>query len=146
MIDLISFNKVFKSTWVKKYLDPENHGKWKLFLDWELQLYGGPVIFQGNLNRHGLSKFINTTCRCLYYRNFTTLVRDKLRGECELYWPFSFITSMEQLSDTNRQQGLCITNRGAVKVSRTLQTFLETRIPFYLLMNFRNDTMLKQTF
>ena len=36
MIDLISFNKALKSTggrgWVKKYLDPENHGKWKFFL------------------------------------------------------------------------------------------------------------------
>ena len=47
--------------WVKKYLDPENHGKWKLFFDWQLQHYGGPVVFRGNLNRHDLSKFINTT-------------------------------------------------------------------------------------
>ena len=61
MIDLISFNKALKSTWVKKYLDPENHGKWKLFLDWQLQHYGSPVVFRGNLNRHDLSKFINTT-------------------------------------------------------------------------------------
>ena len=56
MIDLISFNKALKYL---KYLDPENHGKWKLFLDWQLQHYGGPVVFRGNLNRHDLSKFIN---------------------------------------------------------------------------------------
>ena len=31
MIDLIFFNKALKSTWVKKYLDPKNHGKWKFF-------------------------------------------------------------------------------------------------------------------
>ena len=61
MIDLISFNKALKSTWAKKYLDPENHGKWKLFLDWQLQQYGGPVVSRGNLNRHDLSKFINST-------------------------------------------------------------------------------------
>ena len=61
MIDLISFNKALKSTWVKKYLDPENHSKWKFFLDWQLQHYGGPVVFRGNLNRHDLSKFIITT-------------------------------------------------------------------------------------
>ena len=61
MIGLISFNKALKSTWVKKYLDPENHGKWKLFPDWQLQHYGGPVVFRGNLNRHDLSKFINST-------------------------------------------------------------------------------------
>ena len=61
MIDLISFNKALKSTWVKKYLDPENHGKWKPFLDWQLQHYGGPVVFRGNLNRRDVSKFINST-------------------------------------------------------------------------------------
>ena len=38
-----------------------------------------------------------------------------------------------------------IINRGAVKVSRTLQTFLKTRKPSYRVMNFRNDTMLRQT-
>ena len=32
MIDLISFNEALKSTCVKKYLDPENHGKWKHFI------------------------------------------------------------------------------------------------------------------
>ena len=31
-IDLISFNKALKSTWVKKYLDAENNGKWKFYL------------------------------------------------------------------------------------------------------------------
>ena len=31
------------------------------FFDWQLQSYGGPVVFRGNLNRHDLSKFINTT-------------------------------------------------------------------------------------
>ena len=29
MIDLISFNKAFKSTWLKKYLGLENHGNWE---------------------------------------------------------------------------------------------------------------------
>ena len=55
MIDLISFNKAPNSTWVKKYLDSENHGKWKYFFDWQLQYYGGPVVFKGNLNKHDLS-------------------------------------------------------------------------------------------
>ena len=31
------------------------------FFDWQLQHYGGPVVFRGNLNRYDLSKFINTT-------------------------------------------------------------------------------------
>ena len=55
MIDLISFNKALKSTWVKKYLDPENHGKWKYFFEWQLHQYGGPAIFRGNLNKQDIS-------------------------------------------------------------------------------------------
>ena len=57
MIDLESFNKALKSTWVKKYLDPENHGKWKYFFDSELQLFGGPAIFRGNLKQDDLTKY-----------------------------------------------------------------------------------------
>ena len=30
MMDIKSFNIVLKSTWVKTYLDNDNHGKWKL--------------------------------------------------------------------------------------------------------------------
>ena len=32
MIDIKSFNKALKSTWVKKYLDNNNHGKWNYSL------------------------------------------------------------------------------------------------------------------
>ena len=57
MIDLESINKALKSTWVKKYLDPENHGKWKYFFASELQLFGGPAIFRGNLKQDDLTKY-----------------------------------------------------------------------------------------
>ena len=127
---------------LKKYLDPENHGKRKLFLDWQLQHYGGPVVYRGNLYRYDLSKFVNTTDA------FTT----------EILQLWSEISYEANVNSTDHFLSLplwhnfliridpCITNRGAVKVSRTLQTFLKTRIPFYLLMNFRNDTTLKQIF
>ena len=36
MIDIISFNKSLKAVWVKKYLDNENYGHWKLFFDAKL--------------------------------------------------------------------------------------------------------------
>ena len=39
MIDLCSFNKSLKTTWVKKYLDTTNKGKWKLLFDMELKNY-----------------------------------------------------------------------------------------------------------
>ena len=54
MIDIKSFNKALKSAWVKKYLDKDNHGKWKLFLDFELQELGGADIFKSNLNTKDL--------------------------------------------------------------------------------------------
>ena len=57
MIDLESFNKALKSTWVKKYLDPENHGKWKYFFDSELQFFGGSAVFRGNLKQDDLPKY-----------------------------------------------------------------------------------------
>ena len=103
-IYFISFNKALKSTWVKKYLDPENHGKWKLFLDWQLQHYGGPVVFRGNLNRHDLSKFIITT------DVFTTEILQlwsEIRYEANVNSTDHFLSLPlwhNSLSDTNRQQ------------------------------------------
>ena len=51
MIDIKSFNKALKSTWVKKYLDNDNRGKWKLLFDSEIHDLGGDVILKGNLNK-----------------------------------------------------------------------------------------------
>ena len=36
MIDINSFRKGLKTTWVRKYIDDKNHRKWKLFFDLEL--------------------------------------------------------------------------------------------------------------
>ena len=58
MIDIKSFNKALKSTWVKKYLDQGNHSKWKLFFDSELHDFG-EVIFKGNLDKNDLAKFLH---------------------------------------------------------------------------------------
>ena len=33
MIDITSFNKALKYVWIKKHLDVNNEGKWKLFID-----------------------------------------------------------------------------------------------------------------
>ena len=51
MIDVQSFSKSLKATWIKKYLDDENHGKWKYFFDVELDRFGGTTVFTGNLNK-----------------------------------------------------------------------------------------------
>ena len=48
MIDLISFNKSLKTSWIQKYLDSTNNGKWKTFFDLALQNYGHGNVFTGN--------------------------------------------------------------------------------------------------
>ena len=61
MIDLCSFNKSLKTTWVKKYLDKTNHGKWKFLFDLELENYGRDLIFRGNLNVSDTKKEVRAT-------------------------------------------------------------------------------------
>ena len=45
MIDIASFNKSLKATWIKKYLDSGNRGKWKNFFNLALGKYGGSLFF-----------------------------------------------------------------------------------------------------
>ena len=59
MIDIKSFNKVLKSTWVRKYLDNDNHSKWKLPFDSQIHDLGRDVIFKGKLNKNDLAKFMH---------------------------------------------------------------------------------------
>ena len=49
MIDIQSFNKSLKMKWVQGYLNNVNQCKWKLFLDFHLQKYGGKLVFLSNL-------------------------------------------------------------------------------------------------
>ncbi|KAL9983207.1 hypothetical protein ACROYT_G005346 [Oculina patagonica] len=56
MIDLCSFNKSLKTTWVKKYLDTTNKGKWKLLFDMKLKNYGCENLFRCNLNVNDTKK------------------------------------------------------------------------------------------
>lgn len=44
VIDIASFNKSLKATWIQKYMDPENHSKWKRLFDSELERNGGKAI------------------------------------------------------------------------------------------------------
>ena len=61
MIDILSFNKSLKATWIKKYLDTENGGSWKLFFDAELQRYGGKLAILGNLNSKDMHSVIKVS-------------------------------------------------------------------------------------
>ena len=55
MIDIQSFNKSLKMKWAQGYLNHVNHGKWKLFLDFHLQKYGGKVVFLSKLKPQDVS-------------------------------------------------------------------------------------------
>ena len=51
LIDIQSFSKSLKATWIKKYLEEENQGKWKYFFDLELERHGGSIVLTSNLNK-----------------------------------------------------------------------------------------------
>ena len=75
MIDIASFNKSLKATWIQKYLDPESRSKWKRLFDSELERNGGEAIRKGNLNKKQL-KNIRPFCE----RNTCNLVRSFFPG------------------------------------------------------------------
>jgi len=49
MIDIASFNKSLKATWIKKYLDSKNHGKWKNVFNLAPEKYGGSTFFESGI-------------------------------------------------------------------------------------------------
>ena len=53
MIDVQSFNKSLKIKWLKGYLDGNNQGKWKFFVDIDnyLEQHGGKLAFLPYLKR-----------------------------------------------------------------------------------------------
>ena len=59
MLDIESFNKALKCSWIKTYLDDENKGKWKLFLDLELECFGGKMFFTYNLSKNDLLNHVH---------------------------------------------------------------------------------------
>ena len=70
MLDITSFNKALKSVWIRKYLDEDNKGKWKLFFDAELEKLGGPTVFRGNLDLNDTKKL----AKPLSERDFRNMV------------------------------------------------------------------------
>ena len=61
MIDIASFDKFLKITWIPKYLDPENHSKWKRLFDSKLVRSGGEAILKGNLNKKDIYRSLCKT-------------------------------------------------------------------------------------
>ncbi|KAL9978135.1 hypothetical protein ACROYT_G015622 [Oculina patagonica] len=51
MIDINKFNQSLKVSWIQKYLDPTNDGKWKFVFEDSLKKHGGRDIFTCNLHK-----------------------------------------------------------------------------------------------
>ena len=104
ILDIISFNKALKIVWIKKYLDENSKGKWKLFIDAELEPLGGPVVLN-NLNKadttkvaKGLSPFLKEVLEIWAELNYQLLIHflHKAYGIIhllELWTNLSFIKS-----------------------------------------------------
>ena len=59
MIDIQSFNKSLKTTWIKKYLDPNNRGKWKLSLKLNFNLTVDPFFSNATWKEEDLKSSFN---------------------------------------------------------------------------------------
>ena len=55
MLNLKSFSRSLKFTWIQKYLNDESHEKWKVFIDYYLKQLGGKLIFSCNLRKDDIS-------------------------------------------------------------------------------------------
>ena len=94
-----SFNKSRKTTWVKKYLDTTNHGKWKFLFDLELENYGLDLIFRGNLNVSDTKKEVRATDPflkeileyCMAEINFLDQVSSDIAFQEQVLWFNSLI-------------------------------------------------------
>ena len=67
MIDILSFNKSLKATWIKKYLDTENGGSWKLFLHVRKPSPSGIVYFHSCSPAGSLRKTLGLLRRTLLW-------------------------------------------------------------------------------
>ena len=117
MIDIKLFNKALKSSWITKYLDSENHGKWKFLFDLELQPFGGEEVFRGNLSKEDLSK---------HFKLSDTFISEILRIWTDIKYEAN-IYSIEQLKAQNLWQNfLYESETNPYTMNHGLQKELET--------------------
>ena len=92
MIDIQSFNKSLKMKWVQGYLNDNNHGKRKLFLDFHLQRCGGKLVFLSNLKPQDIRDLLNQDQTFLSYNAF--VAKYNIKTNCLEY--FKVIAALRQ--------------------------------------------------
>ena len=58
LTDIEAFLTSSKTSWVKRYLDKENKGKWKYLLDQRLTSVGQGLPFESNLDEKDVKSFL----------------------------------------------------------------------------------------
>ena len=85
MIDIIAFNKALKASWVGKYLDENNKGRWKALFDNALKELGKEYAFKSNLHKNDIldleikDKFVKEVLANwadINYRNSLSTIKD----------------------------------------------------------------------
>jgi len=59
LTDLKSFIQVIKANWIKRYLDEQNNGQWKVFIKNKLDKYGNKLIFDCEIDEKFIKKVSN---------------------------------------------------------------------------------------
>ena len=61
MLDIEKFLRSLKSSWVKRLLDENNNGKWKIFYKEKIKKVGGKIIFESNINEQDIKTLFPKT-------------------------------------------------------------------------------------
>ena len=135
MLDIISFNKALKAVWIKKYLDENIKGKWKLFIDVELEPLGGPTVLN-NLNKadttkvaKGLSPFLKEVLEIWAELNYQEKITSADSFLTQCLWHNSLIRIMDKpiFYKNWYQSGISRVNQ-FIKVEPMQLIFLANRI------------------
>ena len=59
MLDLKTFSRSLKFTWIQKYLSSQSNAKWKTFFDYRLRRYGGLFLFPCNIRKEDIKHLVN---------------------------------------------------------------------------------------
>ena len=107
MINIQVFSKSLKATWINKYLDEENQGKWKYFFDFELERHGGSIVLISNLNKKDTIEnlkikngFIKETLLIWAEVNFDEHIMAEKPFFEQILWHNSLVKSITTLSST----------------------------------------------
>lgn len=94
MCHIISIIKGLKIAWVKRVLDANNNGKWKIFFDHHLKQFGGNLLWYCNLNPADkiIGKIKNNFIREVVYSWCTIVYEADVENPCnQIIWNNSFI-------------------------------------------------------